>query len=309
MIDRKSSGRTSDAAFWRQIFTLEGSVTPYVLRRVLVFGGIALGVYLLNEMIPWHLGVDIGPYEVAGAVLGLLLVFRTNAGYDRWYEGRKLLGSITNDSRSLAITALTVGPDDPAWRETVIGWIASFGHVCRVTLRRQGVPPEVHRLVGPQGAEELGRAESMPAFVALRIGQLFRQACDDGRIDRVNFLEGDQERARLVDHFGGCERIAKTPIPWAYAVNIRRFIFLYLTAAPFALLDRVGWLSPIVTMLIAYPILSLDQLGVELQNPFATKNLNHLPFDDITARIERDLLGMLSASRNVAMPAAPRPLG
>jgi predicted membrane chloride channel (bestrophin family) len=55
-------------------------------------------------------------------------------------------------------------------------------------------------------------------------------------------------------------------------------------------------MKPFGAMLVAYPILSLDRIGVELQKPFSTKSLNHLPLDEITARIEADLLALLAQS-------------
>ncbi|HEX3658667.1 MAG TPA: bestrophin family ion channel, partial [Pirellulales bacterium] len=110
--------------------------------------------------------------------------------------------------------------------------------------------------------------------------------------------QADRQRAQLLDHIGGCERIQKTPLPLAYAVKIRRFIFLFLIALPFALIARVGWLTPLLTMLIAYPILALDEIGSELQQPFLTTSLNHLPLDEICATIERDVLAQLESSLN-----------
>ncbi len=295
MDEQRLPEQYSDGAFWREIFALRGSVTPYVARRVLAFGAVALAIYLANLVEHINLATDLGPYEVAGAVLGLLLVFRTNAGYDRWYEGRRLMGTILNDSRNLAITALTHGPQDPVWRESVVRWIACYGHVTRAALRGQSVPSQVRFLLGDAWADEVDRAEHMPNFVALRIGQFMRQACDAGQMNPLGFLQADRERMMLVESQGACERIRNTPVPWAYSVNIRRLIFLYLLAVPFALLDRVQWATPIVTMLIAYPILAVDQLGVELQQPFAKKSLNHLPLDELTNTIERNLMGLLAA--------------
>jgi len=292
--DKEQAMRVADENFWTEIFALRGSVTPYVARRVLVFGLLALVLCIINWWVHPDLAVDLGLFEVAGAVLGILLVFRTNAGYDRWYEGRKLMGGIVNDTRNLTITALTHGPDDRAWRDTTVRWIASFGHVCRASLRGEGVPPEVRALLGSQCAGQIAQSEHMPSYVALRIGQLLRQACDSMGMERIGFRQADMERAALITDIGACERIRATPIPWAYSVNIRRLIFIYLAAAPFAVLNRVDWLTPLVTMLVAYPILSLDQIGVELQNPFAVKNLNHLPLDEITAKIEKNLLGLLA---------------
>jgi putative membrane protein len=288
----------SDETFWREMFALRGSVTPYVARRVLVFGIVALVIFYVEHTTRLQLPSDLGPYEVAGAVLGLLLVFRTNAGYDRWYEGRKLMGQLVNHSRNLAVTALVHGPADPAWRETVIHWIAAYAHVSRAALRGQRVPGQVRFLLGDAWADEVDRAEHMPSFVALRIGELLRHACDHMGMDRQGFLEADRERMVLVESEGACERIRATPVPKSYSVNIRRLVFLYLFAVPFALVDRVGWLTPLITMLIAYPVLAVDQLGVELQQPFAIKSLDHLPLEQLTDMIERNVLGLLRASQH-----------
>jgi putative membrane protein len=290
----------SDRTFWSEVFALHGSVTPIVFGRIIWFGVIAGVLYLIDSQIDLPLGIELGPYELAGAVLGFLLVFRTNAGYDRWYEGRRQWGQIVNQSRNLAITTLTHGPDDAAWRESVIRWIVAFGHVTRATLRDEGLPDEVRARVGKQWAEEIGRARHMPSFVAFRIGEFLRQACDEMGMNRLGFLEADRERACLIESDGCCERIRNTPIPPAYSINIRRLAFLYLIFVPFALLDHlkgVEWLTPAVMMLIAYPILAIDQIGMELEKPFSTASLNHLPLDKLTATIETELLALLAASR------------
>ena len=107
--------------FWRQAFAWQGSVTPLVIPYVFAFGMIATavcGLALLTERL-WGitLGLEIAPFEIAGAALGLLLILRTNAGYDRWWEARKLWGGIVNQARNVAISALAYGPADAAWRE------------------------------------------------------------------------------------------------------------------------------------------------------------------------------------------------
>jgi putative membrane protein len=116
-------------------------------------------------------------------------------------------------------------------------------------------------------------------------------------MDRLTFLQVDRERAMLIDHIGACERILKTPLPLVYSIKIRRFIVLFLLTLPFALLHRIhgDWLVPFITMLIAYPLISLDQIGVELQNPFAKQNLSHLPIGTISDSIQQTLLGLLEA--------------
>lgn len=287
--------------FWRDVFALRGSVTPLVLPRVLTFGGIAAGLWVANELtheFDFHLAV--APYEVAGAVLGLLLVLRTNAGYDRWWEARKLWGGIVNQSRNLVISSLAYGPSDAAWQTRFVHWVAVFPYVARCSLRGERNLPDVAKLLGDEETSRIAAAGHMPSFVALTLAQQLRQAVTDGTLDRMAFLQVDKERAALIDHLGGCERILKSPLPRVYGITIRRFIFLFLAALPFALLDKVGPLTPLVTMFVAYPILALDQTGVELQQPFTTRNLGHLPLDDISQTIEKNLSDLLQFVQEMA---------
>ena len=116
---------------------MEGSATPYVFVRTLVFGAIALVITVVEELADptFSLSIPLTPYEILGAALGALLVLRTNAGYERWWEARKLWGGIVNQCRNLAILALAHGPDDPEWRQRFGGWIAAFAHVARRSLR------------------------------------------------------------------------------------------------------------------------------------------------------------------------------
>ena len=96
----------------------------------------------------------------------------------------------------------------------------------------------------------------------------------------------EKQRGILIDHLGGCERILKTPMPLVYAIKTRRFILIYLLLLPFSLINPVGLMAIFITVLVAYPLLSLDRIGYELQNPFAIKNLSHLPLETICMGIK-----------------------
>jgi len=122
-------------------------------------------------------------------------------------------------------------------------------------------------------------------------------------MDHFAFAEADRQRVQLLDHVGACERILKTPLPLAYSVKIRRFLILFLVTLPFGLLDEVPshWLIPFITFMVAYPLLALDQTGIELQDPFTKGRLNHLPLDEITAAIGQNLAGLLASE---AVPAS-----
>lgn len=293
--------RTERLSFWGEALALRGAATARVLPNVVVFGLLAVVITYVekSETLP-TIGVEVAPYEVAGAVLSLLLVVRTNAGYDRWWEARRTWGSIVNSARNLAIAALAFGPRDPAWRQDVLRWTIAFAHATRRYLRSEREMPEVATLLGDDRAAEISRAEHMPAFVALRLAQLLHDAQAHLALDGFQFLQADRERAILIEQVGVCERILRTPLPKVETILVRRFIVLFLATLPLALVLRVGWLTPLVTMFVAYPVLSLDQMGAELQSPFDTRRLSHLPLDEITAGIERNLLALCAENTSSA---------
>ncbi len=284
---------------WSEAFSLQGPANRRVLPSTILFGTFATIIYLIYLYICPRLTIEVGPHEVAGVLLGLLLVMRTNAGYERWWEGRKLWGGIVNRSRNLALISLTHGPAEARWREQLIRWTAAFAWTAKARLRGETVTPELVPLLGEKETSRVQAAEHMPLYAALRIEELLRQACqEENGLDRFAFLQAESERAGLIEHLGGCERIRSTPLPRVYSITIRRFILFFLATLPFALLHKfeAEWLAPVVTVLVAHPVLVLDQLGVELQQPFATRSLNHLPLDEICRNIEKNLLALLEAN-------------
>lgn len=278
--------------FWRQAFAFRGTASPHVLPRVFVFGALATIVTAISRAHP-GLAIAVGPIEVSGAVIALILVLRTNSGYERWWEGRKLWGGIVNQSRNLAISGLAYGPSDARWREDLARWSAAFPHAARRSLRGERDAPELVTLLGEERASDVTTAQHMPGFVAATLARVLREGRELGALDGFGFIQVDRERALLIDHIGACERILKTPLAFAYAVKIRRFIVLYLLLVPFGLVSSLGWTTPLVTMFISYPILALDHIGTELQSPFSVRSLSHLPLDEICKTIETNVLALL----------------
>ncbi len=293
-------------AFWREAFALRGAATARVLPRALVFAMIAAIPAFLHRSHPW-LAIRADVMEASGLVLGLLLVFRTAAGYERWWEARKLWGEIVNQSRNLVIAAVAYGPVDRTWRDEFVRWVAAFGHVARGALRDQRALSEVVALLGTTEAERIASAEHMPSYVARRMAVLLRRACDDHGLDRFAFLQMERERALLVDHVGGCERILKTPIPRVYSVTIRRFVVIYLCALPFALAPSLGLLSPAYALFLAYPILTLEQIGAELQNPFVISSLSHIDLEQLSATLESNVRAAAGELDTVGLVARADP--
>lgn len=280
-------------AFWKQAFVWHGSVTPRVLPRVLAFGFFAALVWMIQRQTGLNLQLPIAPYEVAGAVLGVLMVLRVNAGYDRWWEARKLWGGIVNQTRNLSIMAVEYGPREGSWREEFVRLVATFPHAVRRKLRGETDIAEADRLLPASEAARVRASQHGALRIAQMIAGRLRSVVDADQLDRFAFMQADRERAALVDHMGACERILKSPLPSVYAIKVRRFLVLFLATLPFALLEQAGALTPLIILPVAYTLLGVDQIAVELENPFRVSNLSHLPLEDICHTIEENLFEVL----------------
>jgi len=220
--------------------------------------------------------LTVTPFEYTGVVLGLVLVFQTNAGHERWWEARKLWGAIVNQSRNIAFEALSygntlnVGSQQPLLLTDIVKWTVAFS---------------------------LKSAIHMPLFVVGKIADLLQQARLSGHIDGFDLMIIEDQRSLLIDHIGACERILKTPMPLVYAIKVRRFILIFLLLLPFSLMDNLHFSAVCIFFLMANSLLSLDRIGIELQNPFATKNLSHLPLGTICDSIKLHCLTLLKQSQ------------
>jgi putative membrane protein len=312
-------------SFWLGTFLVRGSVAPRVVFDVLIFGIVALAVVCLanffKAQFDVNLAIPVGPFEAAGAVLGLLLVLRVNAGYNRWWEARVLWGGIVNQSRNLAIAGLAYGPKDGKWQANFIRWVAAFPHVIRRSLRGERDFPELNRLLPNEDLTWLTNSQHMPDAVASAIAEELGNARShsESPMDGFAFHRAERERSKLIDYLGGCERILKTPLARSSVIQVRQFVFLYLITFPFALLanfDAIdsGFMNfsganpylliPLFVMVLGYFLLSLDRIGMELQNPFDIRRIDFLPLDEMCTTIERNVLELLheTEERSRAVP-------
>lgn len=290
-MQREAVNKEEYTDFFKSAFALKGSVTPRVFKYVLIMILYAIAVSFLNLYYP-SMSLPMGPFEYGGLVMGTILVFRVNAGYDRWWEARKIWGNIVNQSRNLTIIVLNYSAltdMDKTWKMKVTNDIAALPYLMKNHLRGQSNLEEVVHLLEQPFFEKLKIAEHKPNVLMQEIAYQFNQQHQNKRMDSFSFLEAEQKRAQILDAHGASERILKTPMPFVMAVKSRRFIFLFLIALPFALVNVSLWISPIISGLVAYTLFSLDQIGVELQNPFSEERLSHLPLNDICKTIEKNI--------------------
>lgn len=269
---------------------IHGSVTPRVWKKVLVACIYACFISFLSIFIPWF-SLPISPFEYAGVIMGLILVFRVNAGYDRWWEARKLWGTVVNCSRNLAI--ILVNYVEPSNRDKIyksLGLIAAMPYLMKNTLRGVRSTEEVKHLLCDSTYTELQQWQHKPNFISSKFAELLSPLQKNGTLNQFSFLKAEELRETIIDCQGACERILKTPMPFVMAIKSRRFILLFLLILPVALVNYSIYINPIVMMFVAYALFSLDQIGVELQNPFSIENLSHLPLNDICKSLENNVM-------------------
>lgn len=289
-VRKKIVNKHEHESFFRSAIALSGSVTPIVFRNVVLVMIYSCFVSYLYYYFP-DIALPIGPFEYASLVMGLILVFRLNAGYDRWWEARKLWGSIVNQSRNLAIIiAKYTEHEDPSWRLKVTNYVQALPFVIKNFLRGTQSIEEVKHLFPEEFLNRLKTSKHKPNLLFSEIAKEINFARQNKHMDHFSFMQAEEKRAALMDCLGACERILRTPIPYVMAVKSRRFILLFLIALPFALVNMSPGINPVISGLVSYTLLSLDQIGVELQNPFSEKRLSHLPLNDICKTIQSNVL-------------------
>ncbi|MDF1757231.1 MAG: bestrophin family ion channel [Legionellaceae bacterium] len=277
-------------SFIKSALALNGSVTPKVLKQVLITSLYAVFISIMSLFFE-HLSIPVSPFEYAGLVMGLILVFRVNAGYDRWWEARKIWGNVVNNSRNLAIIiASYVQKDKREDVDQLIKYISAMPYLMKNHLRGETSIEEVNHLINPEISKGLKNSSHKPIFISTKIAMLLSELLRTNNLNQFSFLNAEKCREEILDCQGASERILKTPMPFVMAVKSRRFILLFLLVLPFALIDYSIYLNPLVTALVSYALFSLDQIGVELQNPFSKERLSNLPLDGVCQLIETNLM-------------------
>jgi putative membrane protein len=250
----------------------------------------SIGVVLLHKRDP-SIAISMSVPTMLGTALSILLGFRTNAAYDRWWEARKIWGAIVNDSRTLARQALTLIRDKSVAVDMIHRQIA-WNYVLGDKLR--DLDPFTHAATMLRGAEtaEL-RKTANPANAMLHTqGERLREAREAGALNEIVSLELEDSLQRLTDHMGMCERIKTTIFPTQYSFFLTRVWWLLLLLLPFGLVKHLGWSSVVVSFLVAEVFLLVELVARFLQDPFANRSTD-TPVTAIARTIEINLRQML----------------
>ena len=262
---------------------MRGSVVQTVLPRSIVCGLFAALVVVFSksgmQMVP-----PLKDNIIPSIVLGLLLVFRTNTAYDRFWEGRKCWGTITGGTRNLARRIL-VGVDETSSEDRdhkvrSIRLLVALSFATKHHLRGEPLCDEVRSLVGENRWAQLGRGANVPLEIAFWVGHYLQEQYRKGRLTVHELVGMMAILDTMMGAVGGCERILKTPMPLAYAIHLKQLLLIYCLFLPFQTVRDLGWFAIPVVMVVSFTLLGIEEIGLEIENPFGTDR-NDLPLDAI----------------------------
>jgi putative membrane protein len=283
-------------------FVMQGSVVPKVLGKIIGIALLSVTVLLLDQHVVTLPHISIGAMSIFGVALSLFLGFRNNAAYDRWWEARKLWGSMIADVRNLG-RHMCVFVGKGTDREHILSCAVAFAHLHRGFLRDVDVRDDIIGWIGEEKAAAM-IARKNPADAALRsmadqIGKLIERDAISG----FGQMTISQTLSSLALAQAGCERIVTTPLPFVYSLLVRRTTYLYCWLLPFALIESTSWFAPIFSAVVAYVFFGLQAVTNELELPFRNVQ-NGLPLDAFCRTIEISVSEALDRPSPAALSAA-----
>ncbi|GLC46179.1 hypothetical protein PLESTB_001198100 [Pleodorina starrii] len=227
----------------------------------------------------------VAPFSMITFALSLLLVFKTNSSYSRWWEGRIIWGQIVNFARNYARQALMWFPADrPELQAAAVRWAAAAPRVLLAHVREgTDAVTEARGILTHEEVEWLRSWSNGPLGAGTALGQLVVAAGLPQQLE----AEMQKQVELYTNCAGGCERIFKTPIPPAYARHTSRFLMLYVVTSPVLLWPSTRWLTPLVAVVIAFLLLGVENIGVQVEEPFHV-----LPLNEICRAIEANVFEM-----------------
>lgn len=286
--------------FLQLFFVMRGSIVPRILPQIIGFALYAAAVVAVVHVLALPMqDFNIAPFTLIAVTLSIYLGFRNNAAYDRWWEARKLWGQLVFEIRNLARASGGLITDRAEWRRLLMDAIV-FCHQLRGQVRSVEVSDKAREFIGAEADTLPGyanKADEMVRRMGARVAALHRS----GQIEIMAYRILDERLAQISAVQAGCERIAGTPLPFAYTLLLQRTAYIVCLLLPFGLVSSTGWATPLFTALIAYTFFGLDALSEELEDPFGTQ-ANDLALDSLCRVCEISVFEALGEPAPAALP-------
>jgi ion channel-forming bestrophin family protein len=230
-------------------------------------------------------------HGILSFVISMLLVFRTNTAYDRWWEGRKLWGSLVNSSRNLAIKLTAIlDSSDVENRQFFKKIIPAYAHALRNHLNHESTRVELFE--DEVFAKKIQHDKHVPNQIASMLFKRINLLQKENKITGEQLLFLNTELVLFTDVCGACERIKNTPIPYSYSAFIKKFIFFFVMTLPLGYAFSLGYLVIPVVCFVFYVLASLELIAEEIEDPFGNDS-NDLPMLKIANNIHKHVYEIL----------------
>ena len=295
----------SNANWFKDIINSYKSDTLLRLfKRVFLVGVVATGIIFIYQLI-FGPGLEssfiTSVFTYVGVALSILLVFRTNTAYDRWWEGRKQWGNLVNNARSIALLVDAKLPKhDEANRRYFAKYISNYAYALSAHLRgvfRKDLLYDVKN----KDEKSLEIHYHAPNYIAKKLYGRTVRLLEQGHLSEFVELKMLDHLAQFNEITGACERIKTTPIPFSYRTFLKIFILIYTLLLPFAYAHSLGYYAVPVTMLEFFVLIGLESLAEEIEDPFEN-NSNDLPTYTISTVIKNNVYEILGFYEEVSPP-------
>ena len=273
-----------------------------VWRPLCLYVAIAIIAALVNRFSPVFRFVAVPdmPITLLGAILGILLAFRINSSYGRWWEARTLWGALVNQSRSLGRQALCFICDAPGAQTAEAGRFGcqlvhlqiALVHALRCGLRGQPPWDDIAPFVSAPLLAKLKNESSVVTAILREMGELTVAAASARIFSEWRLHRIDTTLSEISNIQGGCERIKNTPLPRQYDFYPALFVNAYCVLVPICLVNELKLFTPLVTLLADFVMLVLNRLGEDLEDPF-DNTVYDVPMLSLSRTIEINLRQML----------------
>jgi putative membrane protein len=227
-----------------------------------------------------------------GFVISMLLVFRTNTAYDRWWEGRKQWGALMNSSRNLSLKMNGLLEEQHSeernfYRTMIPNYAFALKNHLRGTYRSEDFQDSALF-----NKSALIVQDHIPNQIASVIFSKTIELQKNGVLLPEHILMLNAELESFTDVCGACERIKNTPIPLSYSSFIKKFIFTYCLTLPIGYVFSLHFLVIPFVMFVFYILASLEVIAEEIEDPFG-EDSNDLPIDRICQGIRTSAHNLL----------------
>ena len=282
----------------------KGSVVPAVLSRVILCG--AFGFLISSIQSLQHLGLSVALPVWAGLipnlVIGLLLVFRTNTAFDRFREARKSWGALVNIVRNLArqiwVAIKENEPNDRAKKVAALRLLVAFAVATKLHLREEPVNSELEHLLSPERYLKLQSKDNPPLQIALWIGDYLQNQYERKCISSDQLASLQKLLDNMVNSFGACERLLKTPVPLVYSIHLRELLLIYCLLLPLQVVNSFQWFTGPIVALISFALFGIDEIGSEIEDPFGY-DYNDLPLDTNCTTLLRNIEELIAPEPSI----------